>query len=279
MKTRIFTSILAIIFLIGIATAGTIENVNPIVLNIPDFIAGDTTSTTFSFDYPDVSGNYNNAPLVARVNVTSLNPVYPVWKGDFNLFMYAEQYLLPGGFFRYNTIPMTCKENAPITFKAKDKPDIQYTINEVLNGTFYCYNPNYYMLQLDSNDKVTLNISSNPALYPGQYNISIELLEMEPDDSPPEIELILEDFIFGEDDTIPIKLSVTDIYPIKIVEYKITNPDLSSYYNSGWIEIQLNESSGFYEDYFDFSEHDLNTSGTYWVFARACDVLGNCREM
>ena len=278
MKTKTLTIILGMILLIGIVAAGTITNVNPVTLNIPNFIAGGTATTTFSFDYPNVQGNYNNAPLVARVNLTSLNSVYPVWKGDFNLFMYAEQYLLPG-FFKYNTIPMTCSEQAPINFKAKDKPDIQYTINEVLNGTFYCYNPNYYMLQLSSRDEVTLSISSNPALYPGEYQVSVELLEMEPDSNPPNITLSLDQLLFDENDTIPIRLSVTDLYPIKIVEYKITNPNLASYYNSGWIEVQLNESSGFYEDYFDFPAYGLNTSGTYWIFARACDVLGNCREM
>ncbi len=278
MNSKTLTIIFATILLIGIATAGTITNVNPVTLDIPNFIAGGTTSTTFSFDYPNLPENYNNAPLVARVNITSLDEDYPVEKEDFNLFMSAEQYLLPG-FLKYNTIPMTCSENAPINFRAKDKSDIQYTIDEVSDGTFYCYNPNYYMLQLSSKDEVTLSISSNPALYPGEYQVGVELFEMEPDNSPPEIELMLDDFIFNEDETIPIILNVTDMYNIRTVEYKITNPDLSSYYNSGWIEVQLNEDTGFYEDNFDFSDYDLDTSGTYWIFARACDVLGNCREM
>jgi hypothetical protein len=278
MKTKTLTIILGMVLLIGIITAGTITDVFPVNLNIPDFIAGETTSTTFSFNYPNVEDNYNNAPLVVRVNLTSLDIDYSVWKGDFNLFMYAEQYLLPG-FLRYNAIPMTCSENSTINFKAKDKSDIQYTVNYVPNGTFYCYNPNYYMLQLDSKDEVTLNITSNSALYPGEYKVDIELLEMEPDSNPPNITMILNSNMYSEEDKIHVQFDIADIYSIKTVEYKITNPDLNSYYNSGWIEVQLNEETGLYEDYFDFSEHDLTISGSYWIFARACDVLGNCREM
>ena len=280
MKIKTLSIIVGVILLMGIVMAGTITKVNPLTFNIPNFIAGGTATTTFSFDYPNVDGNYNEAPLVARVNISSLNSNYPVWKRDFNLFMYVEHCLLPFCLGGYVTpIPMTCSEDAPINFKAKDKPDVQYTIDEVLNGTFYCYNPNYYMLDLDSRDQINLELSSDPALYPGNYSVSVELLEMEPDNSPPNITLFLDSSIFGEEDKVHIRLSITDMYPIKTAEYKITNPDLSSYYNSGWIEVQLNESSGFYEDYFDFPAYGLNTSGTYWIFARACDVLGNCREM
>jgi hypothetical protein len=289
MKQKTLTIIFGMIFLIGIVTAaGTITNVNPLILDIPTFIAGDTTSTTFSFEYPNLPENYNNAPLVARVNITSLNESYPVWKGDFNLFMYAEQYLLPG-FFHYNTIPMTCSEQAPIEFKAKDKPDIQYTINNISNGTFYCYNPNYYMLQLSSKDEVTLNISSDPALYPGTYSVSVELMEMEPDNQGPEIELIEPsgDEIFSEANMIiPIKLNITDMYNIddSSVKYKIVSFGAPSegegldvdYYDSGWIyEIDYNEISGLYEAEFDMAEHGLTESGSYWIYAEAKDVLGN----
>jgi hypothetical protein len=287
MKTKTLTIILGMIFLVGIITAGTITNVST-SLEIPSFIAGGTTSTTFSFDYPDSDDNYNNAPLVARVNLTGVNETPSVWKGDFNLFMYAEQYLLPE-FFKYNTIPMTCSETAPIQFKAKDKYNIQYTINEVPNGTFYCYNPNYYMLQLDSRDKVNLSISSNLALYPGEYNVSIELMEMEPDNAGPKIELVssFDNTTFSENKTIvPIELNITDMYNIndETVKYKIVTADLpsdgvglnASYYDSGWIyEIEYNESSGLYEHDFDIEKYGLNESGFYWIYAEAKDVIGN----
>jgi len=278
MKTKNILIIFAGILLIGIVAAGTITNVFPIDVGNLNFIAGEGTQTSFNFDYPDVEGNYNNAPLVIRVNLTSMNQNFPVWKDDFDLSIVADQYLLPG-FWHYNTIPMTCKEDAPIIFKAKDSPEIQYTINEIPNGTFYCYNPNYYILQLDSRDVVNISISSRQNLYPGNYSLAIELLEMEPDTNSPEIQIILENFVYNETQEIPIKLNVTDLYSIRNVEYKITNPDLNDYYNSGWIEAQLNESSGFYEHLFNFEEHNLNQSDSYWVFARACDVLNNCGEM
>lgn len=283
MKQKTLTIIFGMILLIGVvAAAGTITNVNPLILTIPDFIAGDTTSTEFSFDYPDVEENYNNAPLVAKINVISLEQNYPVLKGDFQFSMVATQYLfggLLGDLIPYNTIPMTCTEDTPINFKAKDKSDIQYTINYIPDGIFYCYNPNYYMMQLDSHDDITLSITSHPALYPGEYSVEVELMEMEPDNSPPEIEFIIEGYVFS--DTIPIKFKVTDMYEIQTVQYKITRPILSedNYFDGEWITTTFNETSGFYEDTLNTTEYGLYGSGKYWIRAYACDVLGNCREM
>ena len=291
MKQKILTTILAIILVIPLVLApGTIINVSP-SLDIPSFIAGDTTSTVFSFDYPEVEENYNNAPLVAKVNIESLDSEYPVWKGDFQLNMIAEQYLILG-LFHYNTIPMPCYENEPIQFKAKDKPKIQYTINDVPDGTFYCYNPNYYMMQLDSHDDITLEISSDPALYPGEYSVSVDLLEMEPDYTGPEIELIEpsgEDIFLGENGIIPIKLNITDMYAIdsETVKYKIVTLGVPSegeglnmsYYDSGWIygpyDISYDGTSWIYEVDFNMADNGLNESGSYWIYAEAKDVLGN----
>ena len=287
MKQKILTIILAIILVTPLMFGGNITNVSP-SLDIPSFIAGDTTSTVFSFDYPEVEQNYNNAPLVAKVDIESLDSEYPVWKGDFQLNMIAKQYLILG-LFHYNTIPMPCYETAPIQFKAKDKPKIQYTIDNVPEGTFYCYNPNYYMMQLDSHDEITLEISSDPALYPGEYSVSVDLLEMEPDYTGPEIELIEpsgEDIFSGtNNDIIPIKLNITDMYAIdsETVRYKIIDLWLPSdgegvnmdYYDSGWIyDIELKES-GYYEADFNMANNGLNESGSYWIYAEAKDVLGN----
>ena len=292
MKSKIPTTILAIILVIPLViAAGTITNVTP-ALDIPSFIAGDTTNTTFSFDYPNVEENYNDAPLVARVNIESLDSEYPVWKGDFELQMIAEQYWL-AGLIHINTIPMECEENAPIKFKPKDRPGWLYTINEIPNGTFYCYNANYYMMQLDSHDEITLYISSDPALYPGTYSVSVELLEMEPDYEGPEIELIEPsgDEIFSEEnETIPVKLNITDMYNIDddSVRYKIVDIGIPSegeglnitYYDSGWIyDISYNETSGLYEAEFNMTEHGLNESGAYWIYAEAKDILGNLGKL
>ena len=171
--------ILVCVLLVGVvAAADRITNVNPLELYIPNFVAGGMTSTEFSFDYPNILENYNNAPLVAKVNISSLNDFYPVWKGDFYLSMVAKQYFLPtifGEIIPINTIPMKCSEDGLIEFKEKDGTGIIYSIDEIPNGIFYCYNPNYYMMQLDSHDEVTLSIGSEPALWPGEYNVSVGL--------------------------------------------------------------------------------------------------------
>ena len=287
--------IFGMILLIGVVTAGEIIPVEPWDLGKMSFIAGGTTSTEFSFDYPDVEVNYNNAPLVAKINVASLNLDYPVGKGDFQFSMVAEQYWLPfifGNSFPINTIPMQCKEDAPIQFKAKDKSEIQYTINEIPDGIFYCYNPNYYMMQLDSHDDITLSISSNPALYPGEYSVEVELMEMEPDYKGPIIELIgpLGDEIYSGEDTILIKLNITDMYNIddSSVRYKLVSLNLPAegqgllpeesneiIYDSGWITATFNKSSEFYEDSFEIPNSELIDSGLYWIYAEAKDILGN----
>ena len=179
-----FVIIMALFLLGGLVAAAEVVNVTPVYLGNMKLVAGGSNSTSFSFDYPNNgTGNYNDAPLVVRFNITNSTPVTPsVWKGDFNVKMSAEQYLLgSGSSYYYNTVPLTCSENSSVSFKAKDSSSIQYTINHVPNGTFYCYNANYYMLQLDSRDKINLTLGANIALYPGNYSFSVELMYLEPD--------------------------------------------------------------------------------------------------
>ena len=232
MKQKTLTIILGMILLIGIVTAtGTITNLSP-SLEIPSFIAGGTTETTFSFDYEDKFENNPDASLVLRTNITSLSEGYPVWKGDFQLNGLVKQYPLFGIPFLEKTIPLKCVED---TAEFRVQQGILYTETNMLNGTFYCYDPNNYldMLELDRRDKVTLNISSNPALYPGQYNVSVELLEMEPDNQGPVINLVspINGSIFSENNSIiPIKLNITDMYNIddSSVKYKIVSLGIPS---------------------------------------------------
>ena len=285
--------IFMLITTIGFVSANaTITNFE-IISSFSDFVAGERTSATFQFDYPgDFDNNYNDAPLVAIVNITSLNENFPVWKGDFSLSMIARQYFIPtifGDLFLINEIPLTCSEDAPITFKVKDKSDVQYSISEITAGSFYCYNANYFMLQLDSQDVITLNITSNIALFPGEYEIGIGLFEMEPDFDGPEIELVSPtgEEVFSEiNEIIEIKLNITDLYNIdkSSIRYKIVTLGLPSdgeeignnNFDSGWIDdIHFNEISGFYEGAFNITEQGLNASGEYWIFSEAKDVLGN----
>ena len=284
MNSKLILSGFVFFFLIGIATASiaTITNVQTIS-PFGDFIAGGQTSALFSFDYPGtLSTDYEPAPIVVRVNITSLNDSFPVWKDDFQLKSSIQRYWLPElleDLIGLEPIIMSCKENAPIQFKPKDRPGWLYTINEVPNGTFYCYNSDYYLLKIGTQSKLNLNISSNPALYPGGYNITVELMEMEPDDSGPEIILIepKEEDIFSEtNEIILIKLNITDMYTIDdaSVKYRINSSEVP--YDSKWIyEIAFNSTSKLYEAEFNMTEHNLTESGSYWIYAEAKDILGN----
>lgn len=287
MKPKTLTTIFAIILLVGIVTAtGTITNLSP-SLEIPSFIAGGTTNTTFSFDYEDKFENNPDASLVLRANISSLKEDFPVWKEDFQLNGFIEQSPLFGIPFLEKTIPLKCVEN---TAEFRVRQGILHTETNIPNGTFYCYDPNNYidMLELGRKDKVNLFISSDPALFPGTYNVSVELMEMEPDFEGPIIELIepSENQIFSENDTILIKLNITDMYNIdsSSVRYKIVSLGIPAegvglnitYYDSGWItDISFNENSMLYEGDFNITERGLNNSGEYWIYAEAKDVLGN----
>ena len=287
MKTKTLTIILGMILLVGlVAATGTITNLTP-SLDISNFIAGGTTSTEFSFDYEDDGVNNPDASLVLKVNINSLNLEFPVWKGDFQLSGFIEEYSL-SNLFLGTIYPLNCVED---TTEFKVQQGLLYTETNISNGTFYCYDPNNYinMLKLDRRDKVNLSITSDPALYPGEYNVTVELMEMEPDINGPVIELIepVGEGIFSEaDKVVPIKLNITDMYNIddSSVKYKIVSFGAPSdgegidtdYYDSGWIdEISYDESSKLYEADFDMAEHGLTKSGEYWIYAEAKDVLGN----
>ena len=354
MKPKTLTIITTIILLVGIITAtGTITNLSP-SLEIPSFIAGDTTETTFSFDYEVDGFNNPDASLVLRVNISSLDleyPLgegeivngywdeatqecrsapdqptgvpyvpgqigttlyqccfnhahqqvdcnnasilwegfnkYPVWKGDFQLSGLIKQYSLLGLFLE-KIFPLKCVEDSA---EFRVQQGLLYTETNIPAGTFYCYDPDNYldMLELNRRDEVTLSISSDPALYPGEYNVSVELMEMEPDNQGPKIELIEPsgDEIFSEqNEIIPIKLNITDMYNIddSSVKYKIVSLGVPSegeglnvdYYDSGWIyDISYNDTSKLYGAEFNMEGHGLTESGSYWLYAEAKDMLGH----
>jgi len=252
---------------------------------IEDFVAGGIGTATFSFDYL-IEDNLPGGSLVLRVNMSLLEeegncPLADcsVWKGDFFMSGFVEQFPLFGFFGKDKVTPLQCLEEEEIEFLNGN--GLVYTHKDGTAGTFYCYDPSNYLdvLDLGRRDDVTLEVSSHYALYPGEYGMSVELMKFERDVSPPVMELILDGYIFGKNNTIPIRLDVSDMYNIYSVEYEIMNPSLSDFYSSGWIEVFLNESSGLYEDDFNMTKYGLNKSGDYWIKARACDILGNCGEL
>lgn len=180
MKQKTLTIIFSMIFLIGIITSGVladriISNTEGIYIN--DFIAGSTATANFSFEYLDYPENPQDSPLIIRLNISCLDENYPVWKNDFELSGYIKRYYLFG--LLYDTITLECHENSPLTI---NHPLGSNTLN-VPDGTFYCYNVSKD-LRLDKHDDVFLNIKSDPALYPGTYNLTAEFFYVEDSIAP-----------------------------------------------------------------------------------------------
>ncbi len=130
---------------------------------LPDFIAGETVTTVFDFDYPDISGLYpyqkDNAALILLVNITSNDSNYPVWKGDFEI---------DGVMNEINEFE--CVEDS-FSFSGCGN----FESFNISNGTYYCTDENYLEMSLNSNNRINLSVSSHPALWPGKYYFSIGL--------------------------------------------------------------------------------------------------------
>lgn len=190
------TLILTIVFIaVAVSAQGNVTNV---ILNqpLPDFVAGDEVQTTFSFNYPGVSGIYPNqvddAPLIIFVNITSNDGDYPVWKGDFEV---SGNLSVESNFFADREYDFECYEN-DFTLAS---PFSHVEITDINAGEFYCTNNDLLMLLLKSENEVTLNVKSHPALYPGDYNFSIGLFY--PEAALPELDFVVNspyDGIFNE---------------------------------------------------------------------------------
>lgn len=271
------------ILLLGVVSAtGVIDN---FVLESysGNLYGGETGDLGFSFDFVDRIENSPDSSLVLRFNITSLDQDYPVWKNDFNLtgFIFEASILpfLDESFpFFGESYPLKCVNNY---FQPKTERGILYKEKIVNNGTFYCYDPNDYLdiLKLNRRDYGQLMLTPHHMIYPGEYNFTLELMEVEKDFEPPFVEFLTEDNYYNSEDDVLIKFNVSDLYNIYEVKYKISNNLLDQYYNSGWIDCEFNSETGLYEDTFSFEEYELNESGNYYIWAWACDMLGNCREM
>jgi len=177
MKQKTLTLIIASIFIIGIIGAGVsagriLSNTDGIY--IQNFVAGDTTTANFSFDYFDVPDNEDNSPLIIKLDLTSEDQInYPVWKSDFEIIGWVDKctYTILGLCVLPKTIYFDCSEIAPLTINHSIGLE---EISEIPDGTFYCYNEEGD-LDLNEHDDVFLNIKSHPALWPGQYTLTAEM--------------------------------------------------------------------------------------------------------
>lgn len=193
MKQKTLIILLGMIFLIGIMSAGV--GADRIISNLPneitinDFIAGDTTTANFSFDYLNIPENQGDSPLIIKINLSTLDfgencsiPDCSVLKGDFELAGAIKRYWIPffGGFIYRDTILLNCYEDSSLIINHPYGP----TTLDVPDGIFYCYNPQYNNLDLDEHDEVTIYLKSHQALYPGNYLMTAELFYINDTESP-----------------------------------------------------------------------------------------------
>jgi len=198
MKPKTLTIILGMILIVGVMASGItfvsadreLSNVSDVIAIedlIEDFIAGDTAQASFKYDYIEgVADNVDNSPFILNFTITSSNENYPVWKNDFSITGKIMRYRLFGLFLR--EIPFSCTQGSSINIS---HPIGEVTLQNVPNGTFYCYNPEGD-LKLDRRDEIYLNISSHPALWPGQYTLTAQLFYL-PDIYPPFVNITNKD--------------------------------------------------------------------------------------
>lgn len=185
-----------VFFLVSFASADRAVNYTTNIA-LGNFVAGNTVVANFSYYYLTATNNADNSPLIIRLNLTSSNNVsYPVWKGDFVVSGYIERCRWDVGSFAgwcvfgSQTIPFNCSEN--YTQKITHPVGAQDVIAP--NGTFYCYNSEGD-LAMTTKDVVFLNLKSNPAIWPGKYNLSAELFYLT-DTYPPVVAILNEnDFV------------------------------------------------------------------------------------
>jgi len=180
-KKQIIIAIILGVFFIGIVSAtGTISNLQ-LSESFSNSFAGEEKTIKFNFDYLDEELNYNGSQLIIKFSVNSLDDNYPVWEEDFGLRANVRERSVFLDFFEKD-VDLQCNEVGDIELNRERGTGELYIIENQDNGTFYCYDPEAYLMSLDSHQEITLGVSSEQNLYPGNYNFSIELLELEPTD-------------------------------------------------------------------------------------------------
>jgi len=263
---------IAIIFsLLSMATSVSADRVidNIEGIYIEDFVAGSTAQANFSYSYlRDRPENPDDSPLIFRINITSSDDEnFPVWKGDFEVSGFIKRYIL------FGLIPVgeehfTCNEQEPQTII---HPLGNETVN-VKNGTFYCFDPegNLDFGDFNAYDEVFLNIKSHPALWPGEYGLSVELYYLTDTYSP--IVNILDKFYFDryfrDGSYVDFEVEIIDV---NLNDYwaKIITPNKN-------FSFAKQEKQG-YENIYEFFQTIPNDiiEGDFEVLVTAVDDFGN----
>jgi len=210
-------------------------------------VAGNSFNANFSFDYLQNGANKDNSSLVMRLNFSSKNSDYPVWKGDFWVNGNVQKCGLAffGKCIFHGLVNFSCFEIAPLLIS------INTTVNNISNGTFYCYNKDIN-LSLNERDKVSLNITSQPALYPGKYTLSAELFYLNDTIIPLPSNLISLTF--------ELLVKTTDVTKITSIEMYMDNKKVCTFSSSG---IALSECKGIFIKKLDASVSGKNTKLSY----------------
>lgn len=276
MDKKTLTTIIASIFVIGIMAAGftsadrIIDNATGIY--IENFVAGSTVQANFSYDYlRDRPENPDNSPLILRINITSSDSAYPVWRGDFDINGFIKRYIL------FGLIPIGEKH---FNCSEQDSQTIVHPLgNELVsaeNGTFYCYNPEGDLDFGDFNaqDIVYLNITSHPALWPGQYNLEAKLFYLS-DTYPPTVNILNKSYFdqyFSDGSHVSFEVEIIDVnlhdYNAKII--------VPSYGNISFAKEHV--SGDIYRFFQTLPTTDPIPEGEYLINVYSIDTAGNVGE-
>jgi len=245
-----------------------IDNIEGIYID--DFVAGSTAQANFSYAYlRDRPENPDDSPLIFRINITSSDDKnFPVWKGDFEVSGFIKRYIL------FGLIPVgeehfTCNEQEPQTII---HPLGNETVN-VKNGTFYCFDPegNLDFGDFNSYDKVFLNIKSHPALWPGEYGLSVELYYLT-DTYFPIVNILDKSYFdryFRDGSYVDFDVEIIDV---NLNDYwaKIITPNK----NFSFYKEKKQGHENIYEFFFQTIPNDI-IEGDFEVLVTAVDDFGN----
>ena len=244
-----------------------------ITIASPTVYAGSPIDAMFSFNYLQAQGiNLDNSPLVIQLNITSSNTSFPVNKDEFVVSGHIEKYSF-FGLIPLKDVQFTCSEEEEQIIDSSLGGDH----STALNGTFYCYNPEGD-LNLNEHDQVYLSITSHPAIWPGQYDLTAQLFYLE-DETNPFVNILNKadfDLFYRENDKVSIEVNVTDASSISqvyaIADLSTDTINFDSYHTTGTVySFQENTPSDIAEDNYTltvYAKDEYGNEGTDTVTLR-----------
>lgn len=166
--------ILGMMLLVGPVAANELYGLSENMTIPSEVFSGNSFSANFSFSYLDWNENENGSALIIKLNITSGDQTnFPVDKDNFVIQGYTEKctYNLFGLCLFPKTIYFSCSEDGPLTI---EHSRFGNTTLDVPDGIFYCFNESND-LSLNEGNNIFLDMASNLALWPGQYNLNATL--------------------------------------------------------------------------------------------------------